>query len=94
MFKQKETLIILWLTFITVVVWIATTIYHISVTSTIADTDASAIVPIDPRFDTITINKLKTRKIIDPVYQFSESSDEDTASPSAQIPVPEVSGEP
>lgn len=94
MFKQKETLFILWMTFLTVVVWIGLSIYHIWVTSTISDIDAASIIPINPKFDTVTINKLKTRQTVEPIYQFSETTQEDTATPAAQTPVPQVSGEP
>ncbi len=85
MFKQKETLIILWMTFLAVVVWIGLSIYHIWVTSTISDIDAASIIPINPKFDTATINKLKTREIIKPLYQFNEFSQENAASREAQI---------
>ena len=55
MFKRKETLIVLWLTFITVVSWIGFSIYHIIVTSTISEELQLQITPIDPNFDTDTI---------------------------------------
>lgn len=84
----------MWMTFITVVVWIGLSIYHIWVTSTISDIDATSILPINPEFDTVTINKLKTREIIEPIYQFNETIQENTASPAAQTPSPQVSGEP
>lgn len=101
MFKQKETLIILWMTFITVVLWIGLSIYHIWATSTIENIDASAIIPINAKFDNVTINKLKTREKIEPLYQFNElgqenvASGEAGASPSKEQSVnPQVSGEP
>lgn len=101
MFKQKETLIILWLTFFTVVAWISLNIYHIWATSQISDIDASAITPIDPTFDTNTINKLKAREAIEPLYQLEESPEDNTASQEAQLTpsptestVPQVSVQP
>lgn len=84
MFKQKETLIILWLTFLTVVVWIGLSIYHIWATSTISDIDAASIVPINPEFDINTINKLKNREDIEPLYQINASTPTPVSSP---IPV-------
>lgn len=90
MFKKKETFIILWMTFLTVVAWIGLSIYHIWATSTIKDIDAASIIPIIPKFDTNTINKLKTREIIEPVYQFIDTAQENTATFSAQS----VPGEP
>jgi hypothetical protein len=104
MLKRRDVLIILWMTFITVVAWIGFSIYHISVTSTIKDIDASAIAPIDPNFDMGTINKLKSREKVEPVYQFSETTAENVATPSASgsnatetaeiSPTPIVSGIP
>lgn len=85
MSKQKETLIILWLTFITVVSWIGLGIFHIWVTPMISDIDASAIESINPVFDMSIINKFKTREKVEPFYQFNEYSQENTASQEAQI---------
>lgn len=84
MTKQKETLVILWLTFLTVVAWVSFSIYHIWVTSTISEIDAQAITPIDPKFNTATIDKLKSREVIEPLYQFNEKVKENTATPSAE----------
>jgi hypothetical protein len=87
MFKQKETLIILWMTFVTVVAWVSLNIYHIWVTSTISNIDAASILPIDPKFDTNIIDKLKTREIVEPLYQFNVTSQENAASQEAQAQV-------
>lgn len=101
MFKQKETLFILWLTFLTVVAWIGFNIYHIMATSTINDIDAASIIPITPKFDMDTINKLKTREIVEPVYQFIGTTQDNTATSSSETPIapdeniiPQVSVEP
>lgn len=85
MFKRKETIIILWMTFVTVAAWIVLSIYHIWVNSTISPIDASAIAPIDPKFDMNTINKLRMRERVEPLYQFNESSEGKEASKEAEI---------
>ncbi|MBU4098195.1 hypothetical protein KJ980_00940 [Patescibacteria group bacterium] len=94
MFKQKETLIILWLTFITVVAWISLSIFHIWVTSTISDIDTLAIEEINPAFDMNTINKLKAREIVVPIYQYKETIRENIATPAGETPIPQAPEEP
>lgn len=69
MFKKKSTIFILFMTFLATVAWIGFGIYHKSVTSTISPVDSSIMEPIDPTFDTDTINKLKSRKKIKPAYE-------------------------
>lgn len=84
MFKRKDVQIILWLTFITVAAWIGFHIYHVSVTSTISEEIEKQIAPIDPNFDINTINKLKEREQVEPMYQYRETVEEPTASPEAE----------
>ncbi|MFH1832751.1 MAG: hypothetical protein ABH816_01100 [Candidatus Levyibacteriota bacterium] len=82
--KQKEILWFLISTFILVVLWIVLSIYHNSVTSTISKPLAIQIMPIKPNFDKETINRLKERKVINPVLQLQEKifiSPSPTASP-------------
>ncbi len=73
MFKRKDVIFILWLTFITVAAWVGFNIYHIAVTSTIDEELQVQITPIDPNFDIDTIDALKSREKIDPLYQFQGS---------------------
>ncbi len=73
MFKRKDSLVILWLTFITVIAWIGFNIYHISVTSTISEELNKQIIPIDPNFDMNTITKLSGREKIEPLYEFNDN---------------------
>ncbi len=74
MFKRRGVLLVLWLTFITVVAWIGFHIYHITVTSTISEELQLQIIPIDPNFDMDTINRLKGRVKVEPLYQFNENT--------------------
>ena len=59
--NSRDSLILAVLTFITVIVWIASDIYHASVTSTLTDVEKKLMVPLDPSFDQQVINKLKER---------------------------------
>ena len=83
MIKQRDILIILWLTFLTVVAWIGFNLYHAMVTSTISEDLQMQIIPINPNFDLKTINSLKNREQVDPLYQFNNNPEEATASISA-----------
>jgi hypothetical protein len=78
--KQKDTLIIVLLLFFFVLIWIGEGIYRSVVSSTISEDVAQAISPISPNFDTKTIEKLKTREKIEPIYATP------SASPNTAIP--------
>jgi hypothetical protein len=101
MFKRKDVIFILWLTFITVVAWIGFNIYHITATSTISEELQLQIMPIDPSFDSKTIDKLKSRDRVDPLYEFP-SDNEASNSPRDSTPninqtpsiIPETDDEP
>ena len=67
--KQKDILIIVILFFISSLVWIGTSIYHSGTNSTISETTNNNIAPIDPTFNTKTIEKLKTRKRVSPSFE-------------------------
>lgn len=59
--NSRDSLILAILTFITVIVWIASDIYHASVTSTLTDVEKKLMEPLNPSFDQQVINKLKER---------------------------------
>lgn len=67
--KQKNIILILALTSITVIAWIAFSIYNNLATSTISETQSVNIRPINPTFDTKTIDKLKERERVFPIYE-------------------------
>lgn len=60
--KQRDLLLIAIFTFLVVIAWISFSLYHARVTSTISPTLRERIAPIEPRFDTSTINMLKTER--------------------------------
>ena len=67
--KQRDILFLVISTFVLIAVWIGFSIYHNLVSSTIAMPVKEKIVPIDPTFDTKTIDMLKERKNIEPIFQ-------------------------
>lgn len=60
--KQRDIFLIAVFTFLVVVAWIGFSLYHVQATSTISPTLKERIAPIEPRFDTSTINMLKTER--------------------------------
>jgi hypothetical protein len=70
--------------FAMVAMWIAFNIYHEWVTTTISEDLQMQIVPIQPKFDTATLDKLKTRSNPVPLFELggvitttgSESADQ------------------
>lgn len=54
--------------FIIIAVWIGSNIYHAWVTTTISENLQLQIIPIEGRFDTATIDNLKKRKIVQPLF--------------------------
>jgi hypothetical protein len=64
--KQKNTLIMTILLFLFVLIWIGESIYSSANSSTISEEVNQEISPIDPTFDTKTVNDLKSREKISP----------------------------
>jgi len=67
--KQKDVYLLLIPSFIIIVFWVIFTVYHNSVTSTISENLNTTITQIDPNFDTKTIDELKGRTQVKPVYE-------------------------
>lgn len=67
--KQKDFLIILVPLFILTVLWVVFNIYHNYVTSTIKDPLSIQIIPIEGKFDADTVNKIKNRKKVNPLFE-------------------------
>ncbi len=67
--KQREVLLLVFSTFILIIAWIGFSIYHNLVSSTITKPVEEKIVPINPSFDTKTIDILKERRTIEPIFQ-------------------------
>lgn len=91
--KKNDILLILVPTFLFVVAWIGFSIYDNIVTSTISGSLNMQIIPINPNFDTATINNLKKRNNVTPLYQLGipvenqavQTTPTPTASPTATL---------
>jgi hypothetical protein len=83
--KKNQILIILVPSFIFVIAWIGFSVYHNVITSTISDSLSVQIAPIAPDFDTNTIDALKNRLQVTPIYDLGTLAQNSTlqASPSA-----------
>jgi len=92
--KQKDILLILIPTFIITILWVVFSIYHNLTTSTIVDPLTIQILPLNGAFDEKSIQSIKNRQRIDPLYELQEipvlspTPTPQEASPSA-IPVEE-----
>lgn len=82
--KKKEIILIITSVFIISIIWIIFNVYHNLITSTISETLSARILPINPNFDTKTIEKLKKRKKISPIFESKTTSQ--IATGSAIIP--------
>ena len=81
--KKKDLITLLSSIFIFVFIWIFFNIYHNSSTSTISESVNTQLAPISSSFDTKTIEKLKKRQNITPIFQSGAH-----LSPSITPPVP------
>ena len=80
--KRKDILFLSIATFIVVVVWISSNLYHKWATSTISEDVQKQLTPINPSFDTATIDKLKLRQKVNPVYTLNQTV---TATPTQTV---------
>jgi len=81
---QKDVLFVSVSMFIIVAIWLGLSFYHSWVTSTISDDLQLQIIPIAPNFNTKTLNDLKSREKIAPVFDAKAIP---TASPTAAITI-------
>lgn len=89
--KKKDILVLLIPTFIFIFAWIGFSIYHSSVKSTISEELNMQITPISPDFDSKTIDKLKKRQNVTPIYQASESAKNSPIIPTPIVTLPLIS---
>ncbi|HXS15110.1 MAG TPA: hypothetical protein VN711_03195 [Candidatus Saccharimonadales bacterium] len=87
--KQREILFLLGAICILVFAWIAFSILHNSYTSTLSQTTMQSISPIDPTFDTKTINALKKRTSVNPAFTIQVTPTQETIiTPATTTPIP------
>ncbi len=84
--KQRDILFLLISTFIIIIAWIIFSIYDNLVVSTISTPLSIQISPINPDFDAKTIENLKNREVIYPIYEMGNviPTPEETATTPAQ----------
>lgn len=87
--RQNDLLILVISIFIIALIWIGTNLYHAFVTSTITETQNIQVSPIEPNFDREVLEKLKSRTVVDPLFE----ADSIAASTPA-TPTPSVTGRP
>ncbi|MBI4079384.1 MAG: hypothetical protein HY429_03755 [Candidatus Levybacteria bacterium] len=88
--KKREIIFILSSTFVVVVAWIAFSIYHNRITSTIPDALSIKIAPIEKSFDLETIENLKTRERISPISESDFLLLQQTTPPPTGGPTPQA----
>jgi len=93
---QKDILFIAISSFIVIVAWIGFNLYHIYVTTTISEDLQIALTPINPVFDPQTIQQLRSRENINPMFEMQKIAA--TPTPplpnSTPSPTPLISGAP
>ena len=92
--KQKDILLILIPTFLLVILWVIFNIYHNSIESTVSKTITAEVVPINPDFDFQTIENLKKREVIQPLYEIKPSNSSTTISQGVETSSPSANQEP
>ncbi len=93
--KRKDILMILVPSVIFVILWIIFGVFHNLRTSTVSQTLDSQISPISPIFDMATLDKLKARTQINPVFENASASAVITPTPVPQLtPTPIASPTP
>lgn len=88
--RQKNLIILLTFLLILTLTWVISSIYHSYVNSTIELPLAQDIIPIEGKFDTKTIEEIKTRKrveVTNDIITLTEDSltKKRTATPTAQL---------
>lgn len=91
--KQKDFLIILVPAFILTILWVVFSIYHNYVTSTIKDPLTFQTIPIDGKFDKLTIENIKNRQRINPLYELLTLPSEEITPTSTPEPSPTLTEE-
>jgi hypothetical protein len=85
--KRNDILLILIPSFIFALAWIGFSIYHNVITSTISEPLSVQITPITPTFDTQTIDSLKNRENVAPLYDLSTAAENVSPTPVPTAPV-------
>ena len=60
--RNRDILILALFTFATVLAWLAADVYHAAITSQVTDVQKQLTTPLNPKFDTSTIDNIRKRK--------------------------------
>lgn len=82
--KRKDILVLLIPSFIIVILWVVFNVYHSYINSTIPTDVNTQILYINPDFDLKTIEDLKKRQIVKPIYTVETQSKEDLSQQTTQ----------
>lgn len=82
--KRKDILVLLIPSFIIVILWVVFNVYHSYINSTIPTDVNTQILYINPDFDLKTIEDLKKRQIVEPIYAVEPQSKEDLSQQTTQ----------
>lgn len=81
--KQKklyqDILFVLISSFIVVIAWIGSNLYHIYITSTISEEVQAQLPPIEGTFDVNTLHKLKSRIQVNPAFEIQQTTSQSAA---------------
>jgi hypothetical protein len=80
---QKDVLFLSISFFTIVAAWVAFSLYHSYVTTTISEDLQMQILPINPKFDTATIEALKSRKKVTPLFEVNPA---EASTPALLVP--------
>lgn len=81
--KNNQLILLAIFTIFTIIIWIASDLYHISITSTIPEDMKQLVVPLNPTLDTKIFDELRSKK--NPADFVSGHDTLSTSSPSAQL---------
>lgn len=89
--KKNDILILLIPSMLIVIMWVVFSVYHNYITSTIPENLNTQILSISPDFDLKTIENLKKRNVIIPIYQLSAPTTEPDTQSAPALSSPEIS---
>lgn len=92
--KKKDILFILISGSVLILAWIIFNIYHNSKSTTISETTNIQIAPIDPSFNTKTIEEIKKRKNIQPIYENKKNQNLTSTNSASAILLPSITESP
>jgi hypothetical protein len=88
--KRREVLFLLISIFVMVLAWIGFSIYHNLLTSTIPEALGIRITPISPNVDTKTLDALKKREKVSPLFTAGTAPSVSPTQPASESAVPTI----